>query len=205
MKQYRQTEFDMKRPRNPVGSTLNSCESHFNETTRLGHKDNGPEPDTVAEFLEWFKQKVGRLVTEEMDVPRDRSSWIQGDPRNAVKYITKASGALYVCLGQNTGVADLLGSRDSLRKAKLIIKSKVKLSKSQPCGFTTMICEICISSSHFIEEPHNFGVDGKMILTSCPTLTKIQQRELDSSCRTTYVRFAYAASRIVTPAVVIGQ
>ena len=74
MEQYKLLE--MKRPRNPVGSTLNSCESHFNETSWLDHKEDGPEPDTVAQFLEWFKQKVGRLVTEEMDVPRDRSSWI---------------------------------------------------------------------------------------------------------------------------------
>ena len=55
MRQYRQ-EFDMKRPQNPVGSTLNSCESDFNETTLRGHKDKGPEPDTDNHKLHYAEE-----------------------------------------------------------------------------------------------------------------------------------------------------
>jgi hypothetical protein len=52
-----------ERPQNPVGLTLDSCESRFNEISRVGLEASGPEPDTVAQFLEGLEQKVGRLVT----------------------------------------------------------------------------------------------------------------------------------------------
>ena len=91
----------------------------------------GPEPKTMAEFLDWLKHKFRKLVTDETVVPKDRSSWVNGDQRQAIKYITEASGALYVYIGQYTGVADLLGSRCSIEKAKLIIESKVLLSQTR--------------------------------------------------------------------------
>ena len=89
--------------------------------------DLEPEPKTMIEFLDWLSHNV---VIDETIVPKDRTTWINGDQRQAIRYITNASGALYVYIGQYTGVADLLGSRCSIEKAKLIIESKVLLSQT---------------------------------------------------------------------------
>ena len=167
---------EISRPLNPVGSTLDSSDSDFNETI-MQDLVLGPEPKTMAEFLDWLKHKFRKLVTDETVVPKDRSSWVNGDQRQAIKYITEASGALYVYIGQYTGVADLLGSRCSIEKAKLIIESKVLLSQTQPCGFTELICEICVSCSNFTKRLHKFGFNGKLIKTSCPILRDVVQNK----------------------------
>jgi hypothetical protein len=140
----------------PANLAINSINSHSDEIRRLRHETDGSEHDTIALFLEKLEQKIGELVVEQIKVPRDRSSWIQGDLGETIRHITKASGAAHVYLGQDTGVADLLGTHDSLGKAKLLINSKIKLSSPQPSGFASIICEICISSSYFFERLHNF-------------------------------------------------